>query len=416
MKKLICLVISIVLLMTAITGCASSGTTPSNSATPAASSASAPAASTPKASAPAASTPAASAPAASASSSANDSKTLVVGVNFGLTSFDPQGTQDLYNTRQAFEGLMALDQNFKPAPRLAESWNSSSDGLTYTFNLRKNVKWSNGDGFKASDVVFSLQRAMKSSYVSSSFTPKSIDKVEAKDDYTVVVTLKTPNVVFLTAMAALPYGYVLNEKAVTAAGDNFGKTVDSLVTTGPYLVKNWVNGDNATFAANPNYWGPAPSIKQFKMIVMKEENTAVIALQTGEIGLYLNLLTPQAVAQLKNDKNVKIVTGEAERYFFFFLNCKSGACTNPTLRQAIELAVDKDKINQIVTNGLSKTINFTAGTDYAGYPDQFKWPAKDVAKAKQLIQQAGLSGSTITYVCQNTGVYPDIATSLKQDP
>ena len=349
------------------------------------------------------------------STSANDNKELVVGVNFGLTSFDPSGTWDLYNTRQAFDGLVTLDENWQIAPNLAESWTVSDDGLIYTFNLRKDVKWSNGDQLKASDVVFSFNRAMKSSFVSESFTSDTISKVEALDDYTVKFTLKRPNVTFLTALAALPYGYVLNEKVVTQYGDQFGKVIDSLVTTGPYIVKEWKNGEYAIFEANPNYHRGVASIKKIKMVVMPEENTAVIALQSGEIGMYLNQLSPSAVSQLKGDDTLNLITGEAERYFYFDLNTKTGPCANKEFRQALAYAVDRNKLNTLVTNGEAPVIDFPSGVTYTGNPAEKVMPERNIEKAKELIKQAGLEGTTIVYKSANTGVYPDIATSLKQD-
>ncbi|PED69833.1 peptide ABC transporter substrate-binding protein, partial [Bacillus pseudomycoides] len=179
---------------------------------------------------------------------------------------DTLGSQILGNT---MEGLYRLDKDNKPIPAVAESSTKSEDGKKYTFKLRKDAKWSNGDPVTAKDFVFAWQRLVDpktaSEYAFIAYYIKNAEAInqgkaevstlgaKAVDDYTLEVELETAVPYFLNLTAFVSY-YPLNEKFVKEKGDKYGLESDTVVYNGPFVLTDWKHEEGWKLKKNDNYW------------------------------------------------------------------------------------------------------------------------------------------------------------------
>lgn len=340
---------------------------------------------------------------------------LIVGFPQGAVCLDPYSTysgDDLQTYNQIYDYLVTKDENGKLVPSLAEKYEISPDGLTYTFYLRKGVKFTNGSEFKASDVKFSVERGMNSDFIGEGYI--DVEGCEVIDDYTVKIHMKVPNVGFLERMTNY-YGAMVSEEVANKYGEQFGKTVESVVGTGPYILKEWKPGELTVFEANPNYFKGEPDIKKFRFKSITDVNAAIIALQTGEIDLYFADIPGISLDAVAKNEKLNLVSYPSMIYKFVFMNCESGIFKDLNLRKAVAYAVDREKMNIVGTEGHGTIVDYPGNTDYAGNPGIKTWYDLDIEKAKQLVKEAGMEGKTVTIKTFATDDYPKIATSLQDD-
>jgi len=350
-----------------------------------------------------------------AAASGNADKSLVVGTYGAAATMNFNNTAtsiDQVACYQVYDFLVDYDDSGKLEGDLAQSWDLSPDGKTLTFHIRQGVKFSDGTEVKASDVKFSLDQTKASAFIS--FILDSMDSCQVIDDYTVQLNLVAPDVTLRPLLTT--GGVIESEKAVTAAGDKYGTSVDTVVGTGPYVLTDWKNGEEMTFEANPNYFKGAPSIKKFTLKTITDVNAAMIALQTGEISIYQNDIPGIAYDTIAKDAKLNIMDYPGARFYYVGMNCETGPFTDIRLRQAVGYAVDRQKALTAAFEGHGTVVDFAGMPDYAGYPGDLKiWPAQDLDKAKQLVQDAGMEGQSITLKTYTNSIYPKIATAVQDD-
>jgi peptide/nickel transport system substrate-binding protein len=266
--------------------------------------------------------------------------TLTVGLDGEIDTIDPLKSVTIVGFQvytQMYEGLVAATPALDGVvPRLAESWDISQDGLTYTFNLRQGVKFHNGKDFKAEDVKFTFDKIMDKDFGSPrrpNFT--AIDHLNVVDDYTVQFVL------------AHPYGPIMTQLETMYIEPNssdidFSKTP---VGTGPFTFVEWVSGQDITVAKNPNYWQPGqPYLDSVVFRPIVEPSTRVVDLQSGNVDL-LNAVPLKDVGTLQKDSSVQVwSTAGVVRDHVGFNNSKAPFKDNPNLRKAIAWAVDRQTI------------------------------------------------------------------------
>lgn len=340
-----------------------------------------------------------------------EEKELVVGVTTANSNFDPFGSygDETLGQMQVYDTLVLKDKDGKIVPSLAD-FTVSPDGKSYTFAIKKGVKFSSGVEFKASDAKYSIDKGIASSFTNWAMT--GIADCAIIDDYTVIVNLKKPDV---SCLEKLTWIYMVSEEAYTKYGDQYGKTVEAVVGTGPYLLKEWQPGTECIFEANADYFQGAPDVKKVKFKSISDANAAVIALQTGEIGLYLKDVPGMAVASLKTNEKVNLTTFSSYVFMDVLMNCQTGPFTDVRLRQAVAYAVDRNKMLQVGTEGQGTIVDYPGGPDYIGNPGLKTWYQMDIEKAKQLVKDAGMEGKTVTIRTMSTDPWPKLATSLQDD-
>lgn len=253
--------------------------------------------------------------AAAASESSKGKTDLVIATAAEAVTLDPQGGWDgnsLYVMRQLYNGLVKLNDKMEIVGDLAESWESTSD-TSVTFKLKHGVKFHNGDEMKASDVVYSIERAQKSAKVKS-FTA-NIASVTADDDYT--VTIKT-NIPYAPLMSNLCHtaNSIVSKKAAEAAGDKFSA---SPVGTGPFKFVKWDSGDKIVLEKNANYFAGTVKPTSITFKLMSEGSARTIALETGEVDLNLNVAASDA-KRISSEDGIKLITSMSPKIEYVSMN------------------------------------------------------------------------------------------------
>ncbi|WP_275786273.1 ABC transporter substrate-binding protein [Pararhizobium gei] len=314
-------------------------------------------------------------------------------------------------------------------PSLAESFEVAPDGLTYTFKLRKGVTFSNGREVVASDVKYSIERAVnpktqgpgagffgaiKGFDTLSGGTSETLEGIETPDDATVIFRLSRPDATFLHVLA-INFASVVPKEAVEAAAGDFGKNP---VGSGTFVLKEWTIGQRLVFERNPDYFvKEMPHIDKFTVEVGQEPLVALLRLQKGEVDIAGDGIPPAKFLEIKNAPEGAdvIVDGEQLHTGYVTLNTKVKPFDDLKVRQAVNMAINKERITRIL-NGRATAANQVLPPLMPGYDKAYAGYAYDVEKAKALLAEAGLADGfeTILY-STNTDPQPRIAQAIQQD-
>lgn len=298
-----------------------------------------------------------------------------------------------------FDSLVWLDGQGVAQPALATDWTVSDDGTVYTFNLRDDVTFHNGEPFNADAVVFSWERAANSTF-EYFYQWTFAESVVALDDYTVQITLSEPTPTFLSIMAdnwaIVPPGYLAE-----VGEEGFA---EHPVGTGPFMFVEWVKGDRIEMEANPNYFGePGPLVQTLVFRPIPESSTRVAAVQTGEIDIAKRLSAEEAQSLL-GAEGVKVVSYPADRvYYIAFNNLTTGVglpTEDPNVRIAMNMAVDRQAIVDALFNGQARlSTSFVTPSNFGFNPDIEAFPY-DPDRARELLAEAGYpNGFDIEFRC-----------------
>ena len=308
-------------------------------------------------------------------------------------------------SRPMYDSLVHPEADGTYSPALAESWAVSEDGTTYTFTLRQDVTFHNGETFNADAVVYSWE-TYRQPEVTYASTWTIADKVEKIDDYTVAIATTEPNALLLAYIA----GWAMIPPVAHA---EMGKEAfaQSPIGTGPFMFKEWIKGDHLTVVANPNYWNKGyPKLAQIDFRFLTESATRVAAVQTGEIDIAPRL-TAEEAATLEGVEGVNVINYPVDRlYYVAFNNMTSGIDTpimDPKVRQALAYAIDTQTIIDSIFGGkATRGVGFV-GVGNLGFDNAEPVPY-DVEQAKALLTEAGYpDGFSIGMACPDAG-YPQI--------
>ncbi len=344
----------------------------------------------------------------------------------------------------SFECLLAVDEDGQLIPGQAESWETSEDGLTWTFHLRDGLKWSDGSDLTANDFVYSWKRVcdpmVAAPYAETVLSmvegyDKAIEgdldalQVVAQDDNTLVVTLSAPCSYFgsLAAFATLS---PVQEATVEANGDAWATSAETYISNGPFYVSEWVPGSYIMMSKNPYYWNAdAIKLDGIKWNLIEDSNAAYSAYQTGEV-LMIKDVPTEEIPSLKDsaDFHVDPIIGT----YYLSMNLDRDAFKDARVRKALSLAIDRDYVaNTLMQGTYSPADNFMG----PGWIDmdgkQFKDNANggqsyidvnnyeaDLEEAKQLLADAGYPDGegfpTITYTTNDSGYHKVVAEYLQQ--
>ena len=376
------------------------------------------------------------------SDSADNNLKVMLGSN--VVSLDTAQAVDLVSFEviaDCVDGLMQLDSEGKAIPAIAESFDVSDDGKTYTFHLR-DAKWSNGDDVTADDFVFAWQRhcqkAEEYAYVMGSTVacvknadevikgadPKTLG-VSAPDSKTLVVELNS-SVSFFPSLMAFPVFYPINEKFYNSLENGtYGTSPETFLSNGAFMLTSYIPGSaNVQLKKNDTYWNAENvSLDSFQYQVVSSSDNALTAFKNGTMNVVE--ISGTQVEHVKTDaalsKNLKIVPSGLLSYVSFNQDSKNhhaGALANANLRLAISNAIDRESlVNNYVMDGSKATYtaiplefapNAKTGEYFAENQKQFAdYVGFDVEKARQFLAKAkselGKSNFELNLIYANDG-------------
>ncbi|MEM7734661.1 MAG: ABC transporter substrate-binding protein [Deinococcota bacterium] len=348
---------------------------------------------------------------------AQDDKVLVVGHAEITEAYDPahafNPTSGMIN-RVAYDTLVTFPDGDASSiePLLASSWSISEDGLTYTFNLREDAMFANGDPVEAEDVVFSFNR-LKNVKAQPSFLTDPIASVEDVDAETVNITVTEVRPSLLSELANTAFS-ITNAEVVQANGgtaaadaaetDGALEFLDQTSAgTGPYLLESWTPQEETVLVRNPNYWGEQPYFDRIIVVNIPEAATQKVALESGNIDLATDL-SPDQVVDLEGDPDISIFLGPGRWTHFLLMNRDpdiGGPVADPQVAQAIRLALDYQGFRDLWAGSVTPGSNMWIGL--AGAYGQDQSVERDLGRAQELMAAAGYAdGFDITLS------YPDM--------
>lgn len=320
---------------------------------------------------------------------------LIVAATADAPSLDPHvegANLRSVRTSLIYETPVWVDENLQVKPQLAEKWDVAPDGLSYTFHLRKGVKFHNGKEMDAEDVKYSYDRLRDEKTGSPGRgdfgTVKAIDAV---DKYTVKFTLSKPNAAFLAAVGGR-YSAVIPKDFVKTGNE----LKSGAMGTGPFKVKEWVPKDKLVYERHADYWDKNKVyLDTITVQVIPDENSILAALRSGQAHFSI-LSDTKKFVDLKDDKNLNVLKQPAIKWAIMDLALDQKPTDNLKVRQAIALGIDKQAVMQAATQGVGTVIGVLppAMKEFALAPDQLKNQKRDVARAKQLLAEAGYPNGT----------------------
>ncbi|GHI00179.1 ABC transporter substrate-binding protein [Neobacillus kokaensis] len=326
--------------------------------------------------------------------------TLVYGRGGDSASLDPITTTEgetFKVTINIFETLLNYgEQDTTIHPGLAEKWEVSDDGLTYTFNLRQGVKFHDGTDFNAEAVIFNFNRWMNGDaekfpyYTMFGGFKKDeghvIKEIKAIDDHTVQFTLKRPQAPFLKNLAMSMFG-IASPAALEKYGDDFRKNP---VGTGPFKFVEWKANDKIVIEKNTEYWDKSlPKLNKIIFRVIPENTARLNALANGEIDVMDGLNNSDEATVTANDK-LQIIERPSMNVGYLGLTTTRKPFDNKLVRQAINHAIDKKTIIDAFYGGKALAAKNPMPPSIEGYNDAIQEYPYDLEKAKALLKEAGL--------------------------
>ncbi len=333
----------------------------------------------------------------------NEPKQLIIGRGADTKSLDPiretdgetfRVTENIYETLVSYE-----DTNTTVIPGLAESWEISEDGLTYTFKLRQGVKFHDGTDFNAEAVKFNFDRWMDKSnkyhdpegfpYYNDMFggykgdPDHVIKEIKVVDAHTIQFVLNRTQAPFLANLGMSPFA-IASPKAIEG-----GKLGDEPVGTGPFKFAGWKRNDIITLEKNPDYWNKGyPKLDKVIFKVIPENTARLTALTSGEIDL-MDGLNPDDAEAVKENKDLQLLLRPSMNVGYLAFNTEKKPFDNPKVRQAISHAINKPEMVKAFYSGLGEPATNPMPPSLWGYNDQIKDREYNLDQAKKLLAEAG---------------------------
>ncbi|WP_301098301.1 ABC transporter substrate-binding protein [Otariodibacter sp.] len=357
---------------------------------------------------------------ASGSAIAAAPKTFVYCIEASPSYFNPQLGNDgatLDSDRPMFNGLTAFESGTTNViPALAESWEISDDGKSYTFHLRKGVKFhSNKEftpsrNFNADDVVFSFNRQLDPNHPYNKVSggnyphfigmgmPNILDKIEKIDDYTVKISLKVPNAPFLANLAMSFASISSAEYADAMLKVGTPEKVDTMpIGTGPFEFVSYQKDSTIRFKAFDDYWKGRAKIDRLVFSITPDASVRYAKLTNGECHA-MPYPNPADLEKLEKDSNINLMTKPGLNIGYLSFNVQKPPFDNTKVRQALNYAVNKKAIVDAVYQGTGQVAKNPIPPIMWGYNDDIQDYDYDPEKAKELLKEAGFENGFETEI------------------
>jgi peptide/nickel transport system substrate-binding protein len=327
------------------------------------------------------------------------------------TGLDPQLVPALSRSRRSplmYNQLIRFDPDMNAVPELAESWQISPDGLTWTFKLRQGVKFHDGQEMTSADVKFTFDRIVEKSPGKADFV--TVDKIEPMGKYTIKFVTKEPFAGLLASLGSF-WGFIISEAGIKKYGD----LNKAALGTGPFMLVDWKVEQQMVLKRHPDYFRKGqPYVDELVLRVIPDEANIVAALRTGQIH-HAFIEDNKNFNLLKDEKNLTGYRSSRLGYDFININASRGPLKDVRVRQAISWTVDRAQVMRVAASGFGRlTAPATAPMKQWQIPEEqwMRFYKPDVDRAKKLMADAGFAnGFTV-----KLGVIPTFPTMVSGAP
>ena len=359
---------------------------------------------------------------------ASDGKdTFRIALDSDIVKLDPAYAYDFTTNPvvdQITQGLLVFDENNELQPLLASSWEATDD-VTYVYQIRDDVTFSDGTPMTMDDVIYSLERYRDpdvASYLSWMYD--NVDTIEQTGDWELTIKLKQPDATWKYVLGTTA-GHVISKAAAEEAGDSLGTPEGGLIGTGPYKFVSWQNGSAIELTRNENYWGEdAGYYDNLYFKIITEDASRVTALQTGDVDC--TVAAPENMLDvIAADDSLTLTDSAGFGLTFLAFNCQKAPFDNPDVRNAIYMAMNLESYqdNLVKDAGTGSTplpssdALFTIEKDrWLEYAAGLDGHTYDPDGAKALLEQAGFGdGFECTLIVNDSSLRNSIALAMQED-
>jgi peptide/nickel transport system substrate-binding protein len=311
------------------------------------------------------------------------SDSLTLAVRADVTGFFPNPpivnegyTQDI--NWNIFEGLSAFDGQYRLMPALAERWHNPDD-RTYVFELRPDLRFSDGSPVTADDVVASLEAHLARGWVFNDYL-QSIETVRAEGEQRVVIRTRFP---YLILLFKLPWGMVLPRAALA-------RHPAPPIGTGPYRLESWTPGQGFVLQRNVHYRGPAPAYDTARFLVEPDASRRLAMLRDGRADV-VDHVPFDAIADLETSPDLRVYAGAGNRVLFLGMRTDREPFSDPRVREALDLAIDREQLIDRVFGGRAQAASQVVPRSVAGFNPRIPVTRADRPRARRLLLDAGFA-------------------------
>ncbi|MBN9345115.1 MAG: ABC transporter substrate-binding protein [Devosia sp.] len=336
-------------------------------------------------------------------------------------------------SQQIYQPLVSFDpaDPTKITGVLAESWSVSDDGKTFTFKMNPAAKFASGNPVTAQDAEYSLRRVIlidsRISFILNQFglTKDNVnDKIKAVDDTTLSFEVDQKYAPSFVLYVLSSYtGGIVDSKVVKEhegkredGSNDYGNAwlkSENSAGSGPYVLTKWDPKVSILMTRNPNYWGTAPGVERLFLQHMPESATQRLALEKGDIDI-ANKLGPDDIGAISGNADIQVLEGVSSTMYYFGLNMRNPALSNPKVVEAIKYLVDYQGIADTIGKGTIKVHQNMIPDGFLGGNVDYNPYSLNVEKAKQLIAESGVQTPIkLATVVWNVPPYPDYAQAVQ---
>ncbi|MCS7072037.1 MAG: ABC transporter substrate-binding protein [Anaerolinea sp.] len=349
---------------------------------------------------------------------AQPERTLVITTLSDISTLDPHVGYDTLSWPTSslfYAGLIGLDENQQPVPKLAESFTVSEDGLTYTFTLREGIRFSNGREITGEDVKYSFERLLNPETASP--TAYFFDMIEGADAViagettelsgitvegrTITFRMTRPEWTLLQRFA-LPPGFIIAREGVEAAGADFGRQP---LGAGPFVLESWQSGVRLVAVANPNYYNEGfPRVDRVQIDIGIDPSVGVLRIENGEADVSLDFVPNSDYPRIASDpmlaENLIEITAFPNVQYLIPDTREGSPFASTDVRRALSMAIDRDRLVVIYNNRAVPATGLIPPTVQGDNPDLV--PVYDPDMARELLAGAGYADGFSTTIVSTT--------------
>lgn len=306
---------------------------------------------------------------------------LIIGEQFDLRGYDPGSSMSDFVRALVYNNLVELDMNFEKSPALAREWEMNDEATVWTFHLREDVLFHDGEPWNAEAAKFNLDYRREGT---GKGWLSNVEAVNVLDTYVLEIVLSQPNYTFDSDLTP-PFLAMVSPNAIDENGD-----LVAAIGTGPFQLTDWKQDQSFEMVRNENYFEGAPELERLTFKVIPDAETRALALQNGEIHMVSGREGLTAVQRLKHESHINVVKATSQTSEVIFMNTHEGLLVDQALREAVYYAVDLEEMVAELLEDLAEVPQNFFSEAYVPYVDVNRHvPRVNVDQAVEILEQAG---------------------------